>query len=106
MADLQVVAVITAKAGSESLVGDALRTLAESARSDQGCIAFDLFTSTTDPATFVAIEMWRSQGDLDAHLNSPPVRQAFESASDHLAQAPAIYPLSKTSYPASRRQAS
>jgi quinol monooxygenase YgiN len=97
MADLQVVAVITAKAGSESLVGDALRTLAESARSAQGCIAFDLFTSTADPATFVAIETWRSQRDLDAHLNSPSVQQAFEAASDHLAQTPAIHPLSKTS---------
>jgi quinol monooxygenase YgiN len=97
MADLQVVAVITAKTGSESLVADALRTLAESARSAQGCIAFDLFTSTADPATFVAIETWRSQRDLDAHLNSPSVQQALEAASDHLAQPPAIHPLSKTS---------
>lgn len=97
MADLQVVAVVTAKAGSESLVGDALRTLAESARSTQGCIAFDLFTSTADPATFVAIETWRTQRDLDDHLNSPSVQQALGAASDHLAQAPAIHPLSKTS---------
>jgi quinol monooxygenase YgiN len=39
--------------------------------------------------------MWRSQRDLDAHLNGPRVQQAFEAASDHLAQAPAIHPLSK-----------
>jgi len=97
MTDLQVVAVITAKAGSERLIGDALRTLAKSARSDQGCIAFDLFTSAADPATFVAIETWRSQRDLDAHLNSPSVQRAFEAASDHLAQTPAIHPLRKTS---------
>ena len=94
MTDLRVVAVITAKAGSEGLVGDALRALAESARSEQGCIAFDLFTSAADPGTFVAIELWRSQGDLDAHLSSPRVRQAFEATGDHLAQAPAIHPLS------------
>jgi quinol monooxygenase YgiN len=97
MTDLQVVAVITAKAGSESLVGDALRALAESVRSDEGCIAFDLFTSIADPATFVAMETWRSQRDLDAHLNSPSVQQALEAASDYLAQAPVIHPLSKTS---------
>jgi quinol monooxygenase YgiN len=97
MADLQVVAVITAKAGSEGLVGDSLRTLAESARSDQGCIAYDLFTSTADPATYVVIETWRSQRDLDAHLNSPNVQQALATASDHLAQTPAIHPLSKIS---------
>jgi quinol monooxygenase YgiN len=36
-------------------LGDALWGLAESARSDQGCIAFDLFTSTADPAAFVVI---------------------------------------------------
>jgi quinol monooxygenase YgiN len=97
MADLQVVAVITAKAGSESLVADALRTLGESARSAPGCIAFDLFTSTADTATFVAIETWRSERDLDEHLNSPSVQQALEAASDHLAQPPAIHPLSKIS---------
>jgi quinol monooxygenase YgiN len=97
MADLQVVAVITAKAGSESLVADALRTLGESARSAPGCIAFDLFTSTADSSTFVAIETWRSQRDLDEHLNSPSVQQALEAASDHLAQPPAIHPLSKIS---------
>lgn len=95
MTDLQVVAIITAKTGSERLVADALRALVEPARSEQGCIAFDLFTSAADPATFVAIETWRSRDDLDAHLQSPRVQQAFATAGDHLAQAPAIHPLSK-----------
>jgi quinol monooxygenase YgiN len=98
MADLQVVAVITAKAGSETLVGDALRALVQPVRSEQGCVAYDLFVSATDPATFVAIETWRSQDDLDAHLKSPHVQQALEAAGDHLAQAPATHPLSKVSY--------
>ena len=97
MADLQVVAVITAKAGSEKLVGDELRVLMESARSEPGCIAFDLFTSTADTATFVTIERWRSQGEFEAHMNSPQVRQAFEAAGDHLAQPPAIHPLREAS---------
>jgi quinol monooxygenase YgiN len=97
MADLQVAAVITAKAGSERLVGDVLRALVEPIRSEQGCIAYDLFTSAADPATFVAIETWRSQDDLDAHMKSPRLQQAFEAAGDHLAQAPAIHPLSKAS---------
>jgi len=95
MADLQVVALIAAKTGSERVVGDALRALRESAQSEQGCVAFDLFTSTADTATFVAIERWRSQADLDAHLNSPQVRQAFEAVGDRLAQPPAIHPLSE-----------
>lgn len=95
MTDLNVVAVITAKGGSERLAGDALQSLAESARSDQGCIAFDLYTSTADPAVFVAIETWRSQRDFDVHLNSPRVRQALEASGDLLAEAPVIHPLSK-----------
>jgi quinol monooxygenase YgiN len=39
------------------------------------------------------MESWRSQADLDAHLQTPYVQQALAAAGDHLAQAPAIHPL-------------
>jgi quinol monooxygenase YgiN len=41
------------------------------------------------------VETWRSQDDLDAHLQTPHVQQALGAASDHLAAAPAIHPLSQ-----------
>jgi quinol monooxygenase YgiN len=97
MAELRVVAVITAKPGSEKEVGEALNGLVAPARAEVGCISYELFASVLDPATFITVETWRSQEDFDAHLKAPYVQQAFASASDHLAQPPVIHPLSPIS---------
>jgi len=94
MADMPVVAVITAKPGSEKLVGEALSALIEPTRAEAGCVSYDLFVSAADPATFITMETWRSQADLDAHLQTPHVQGALGAAGEHLAQAPAIHPLS------------
>lgn len=93
MANLQVIAVITAKPGSEKVVGDALSALVEPTRSEAGCSSYQLFVSAVDPATFITVETWSSQDDLDAHLRGPHVQQALSAAGEHLAQAPAIHPL-------------
>jgi quinol monooxygenase YgiN len=93
MADLPVVAVITAKAGSEQQVQQALAEIVEATRSEPGCISYDLHVSAVDPATFITMESWRSQADLDAHLQTPHVQAALAAAGDHRAQAPAIHPL-------------
>jgi quinol monooxygenase YgiN len=97
MADLQVVAVLTAKAGSEKLVGDALAALVEPTRSEPGCVAYELYASAADPATFITIETWRSSADLDAHMQTPHIQQALAVAGDHFAVAPAVHPLSPAS---------
>ena len=97
MADLQVVAVITAKTGSEKLVGEALSALVEPTRSEPGCRSYQLFVSAADPATFITVETWDSQADLDAHMQTPHVQQALSAAGEHMAQAPAIHPLGEVS---------
>jgi quinol monooxygenase YgiN len=93
MADLPVVAVITAKPGSEKQVEEALNALIEPTRAEAGCISYNLFVSAADPATFITVETWGSQADLDAHLQSPHVQGALVAAGEHLAQAPGIHPL-------------
>jgi quinol monooxygenase YgiN len=93
MADLPVVAVITAVSGSEQRVHEALSALVAPTRSEPGCISYELFVSAADPATFITVESWRSSADLDAHLQTPHVQQALATAGGHLAQAPAIHPL-------------
>ena len=97
MADLQVVAVITAKSGSEKLVRDALNALVEPTRSEPGCLSYHLFESASDPTAFITVETWRSQHDLDEHLQTPHVQQALGAAGDHLAQPPAVHPLTPVS---------
>jgi quinol monooxygenase YgiN len=97
MADLQVVAVLTAKAGSEKEVEEALRALVEPTRSEPGCTSYQLFVSAADPVTFITMETWRSKDDLDAHFQTAHVQQALATAGEHLAAAPAIHPLSQVS---------
>ncbi len=93
MADLQAVAVLTAKSGSQQQVSEALAALVEPTRSEAGCVSYQLFVSAADPATFITLETWRSQADLDAHMQTPHVQQALAAAGEHLAAAPAVHPL-------------
>ena len=93
MPDLHVVAILTAKSGSEGVVGDALSKLVGPTREEEGCLAYDLSVSAVDPTAFVTVERWRSQDDLNAHMKTPHVAEALATAGDHLAAAPAIHPL-------------
>jgi quinol monooxygenase YgiN len=90
---LQVVATITAKPGTEEIVRDALADLVSGARTEEGCLVYELFQSAADPTVFITVETWRGQEDLDAHLQMPHMKQAFAIAGEHLAGAPVIHPL-------------
>lgn len=93
MPNLDVVAVITAKPGSEPTVEAALKALAGSSRKEQGCISYELFSSASVPATFVTIEKWQSQEDLDAHMASTHMADAITAAGDHFDGFPSIHTL-------------
>lgn len=93
MSDLNVVAIIAAQSGAEGVVRDALSTLADASRNEEGCVDYDLFESGAVPGTFVTVERWRAQEDLDAHLQTDHVAAAFAAAGQHLTGAPAIHPL-------------
>ncbi len=96
MVDLDVVAVLKAKPGSEAVVQAALEALVPPTRAEAGCIAYDLFVSAAEPGTFVTVEKWTSQAELDAHLGTPHVQAALGAAGDHLARMPEIHPLIPT----------
>lgn len=93
MPDLAVVAVIKAKSGSEGVVRDALSALVAPTRQEDGCLAYNLYESGTEAGSFVTIETWREQSDLDAHMQSEHIKATFASAGDALAGAPAIHVL-------------
>src|ERR1700754_4386528 len=93
MPDLNVVAVLKAKPGSEQVLGDALAALVEPTRAEAGCTSYELYVSAADPTTFITVETWRSQSDLDAHMQTPHIAQALEAAGDAFDGAPAIHPL-------------
>jgi quinol monooxygenase YgiN len=91
--DLPVVAVLVAKAGQEQTVRAALTDLVTPTRGEEGCLSYDLYESGAAPGTFVTLESWRSQADLDAHLQTPHVQAALGAAGDALDGAPGIHPL-------------
>ncbi len=93
MADLPVVAVITAKPGGESVVRDALRALVAPTRKEEGCVSYALYESASTPGVFVTVESWREQSDLDAHMKTDHIAATFAAAGDNLASAPDIHPL-------------
>lgn len=92
MAELNVVATISAKEGTAESVGAALKKLAEASRGDTGCIAYEVYESASAPGTFVTVERWESQADLDEHMKAPHVADAFATQGDALENV-AIHPL-------------
>ncbi|CUR59542.1 Antibiotic biosynthesis monooxygenase [metagenome] len=93
MSDLHVVATIPSKPGSEDGLREALLTLVAATREEEGCLEYDLFESLSAPGTFVTVEAWRSQADLDAHLDSPHLAAAMEASGEHLGGPIALHPL-------------
>lgn len=97
MSDLRVIATVPAKSGSEELIRSALSALAEASRGHTGCISYELFESAAAPGTFLTIESWTSQGDLEAHMATAEVAAAFAAADGHLAGDVAVHPLQPVS---------
>ena len=93
MADLTVVAVLVAQPGKEDVVRDALVGLVPPTLQEEGCVSYALSESAAAPGTFVTVEVWRAQSDLDAHMKTPHVAQALAVAGASLAGAPGIHPL-------------
>ncbi|MGZ8177176.1 putative quinol monooxygenase [Williamsia sp. SKLECPSW1] len=92
MADLHVVATISAKEGTADGLGAALKKLAEASRGDAGCIAYEVYESASTPGTFITVEKWESQEALDAHMAAPHVADAFATQGEAIDNV-AIHPL-------------
>ena len=93
MPDINVVAILVAKPGSETIVWEALQGLVEPTRAEPGCVSYDLYMSKVDPLTFITIELWDNEAALDAHMKTPHIAKALTIAGEHLATAPQIHPL-------------
>jgi quinol monooxygenase YgiN len=91
VADLHVVAVLKAKTGQESRLGDALGKIIAPSRKDAGCLRYDLFEAKGAAGTFVTLETWASQEEMDEHMKAPHLAEAFGTAGDSFDGAPQIY---------------
>jgi len=90
---LRVVATIPTDPAHASETAAALATLAAASREEEGCYQYDVFESATAPGTFVTVEAWRSQGDMDAHMGTPHIGTAFEVLGPLIAGDIEVHPL-------------
>lgn len=90
---LRVVATIPIDPARASEAAVALSTLAAASLEEEGCYAYDIFESAAAPGTFVTVEAWRAQADMDAHMGTPHIGAAFEVLGPLIAGDIAIHPL-------------
>ena len=77
-----VVARFKAKANMIEEAKQALAALVDPTHSESGCINYDLHQDSNDPTQFLFYENWKSQSDLDEHLNKPYLHALREKASE------------------------
>ncbi len=85
-----VLALFKAKPGLEEEVRRELMALQGPTRSEEGCINYDLHRSKDDPSRFMFYENWKSQEDLDQHLQMPYLTAFREKAGELLAEPASI----------------
>ncbi len=84
---LTVLARIKAKPDKLQQTESTLTGLIAPTREEPGCISYTLHQSNDDPCVFVFVEVWKSQPDLDAHLQKPHL-QAFIAEAGELLEEP------------------
>src|SRR5690349_18671420 len=92
MAPISVVATIKAKLGREEELLNLLKQLVENTHQEPGCLTYALHRSQSDPATFIFVEKWASETDLQDHFRTPHVQDAMRQK-DELIDVLEIAPL-------------
>lgn len=69
---ITLLATLVAKPGMGKQLGQMLLPMATPSRAEEGCLNYDIHQSARDPDTWVVYENWRSQGDLDLHMQTTP----------------------------------
>ena len=73
---VRVVARVVARPGKEVELRALLRGLVEPTCREPGCVTYELLQNKAEPTDFTFVEEWRSEEDLDVHLQSPHLRNA------------------------------
>jgi quinol monooxygenase YgiN len=61
---------------------------------EPGCLRYDLYRSNDDPAVWVFLGRWRSESDMDAHVETKHFRAFLSRKDDVLLTNPDNYRLS------------
>lgn len=80
---LTAVARVRAVPGSEETVRDALIAMVAPTREEEGCLDYRLHVVNSDPGLFYFVALWRSEADLDGHLDEPHIADGLAAIADH-----------------------
>lgn len=86
MAQLTIVANITANADKVDLVKTELEKLIGVTRSEEGCINYDLHQDNENPAHFMFYENWASRELWQAHMGNQHLRDYMAATEGAVAQ--------------------
>ena len=90
---LHVVATIPTDPAASDAVRAGLADLIAATRAEEGCLAYAAYESSAVPGTYVTVEEWREQADLDAHMQTPHIAQAFDTLGPVLLGEVVVHPL-------------
>ena len=80
MAEIVSIVDIMAAAGKADEVVAAFEACIIKTHEEQGCLTYALHRDNDNPHHFVHVERWRSQEDLDAHMQKPYLADLFAAA--------------------------
>ena len=76
-APLHVIALLRARPGREAELRTLARSLLTPTRAEPGCLRYVLVEDPDDPAMFTFVEEWVDEAALEAHLQTPHLRNAL-----------------------------
>lgn len=79
---ITVTAEIRAKEGCEEQLRSELVSLITPTRSEPGCLSYDLYQSPDTKSCFMFYESWKSQKDLEEHLQKPHIKIFIKKAGE------------------------
>ncbi|TIC80035.1 putative quinol monooxygenase [Nocardioides sp. GY 10127] len=79
-----VVATMRVKPGSEEHVAKVFADIIEPSRAEEGCLRFECYPCYDDPRTWIFIDLWRSEADHEAHLETPHLKWALAAIEGHM----------------------
>jgi quinol monooxygenase YgiN len=89
-AEVVVAATVQVKPECADAALAAITTAVEATHAEPGCLAYALHRDRSEPTRFVIVEKWATMGDLEAHGQTPHLKQLFADLGPLLAGAPTI----------------
>ena len=82
---IYVIATMTLKPGTRDKVLAAAKPCIAATRKEEGCIFYDLNTSTDNPDLLTFVERWESRDHLTAHTKTEHLKTWRAASSEHVA---------------------